>query len=112
MSFNDNNIDLPKIVVIKLQDKIKVRRLMNRKSLLFHLMLKQGITWLLWQQKPRKLSRYQSSTDLFSAFYTFSDGLYTSSQMYLLAQIFSMPTTGGNCRCGGENYIDAGDPYI
>ena len=45
VTFNDNKIDLPKIVVIKLQDKIKVRRLMNRKSLLFHLMLKQGITW-------------------------------------------------------------------
>ena len=43
--FNNNKIDLPMVVVIKLQDKIKVRRLMNRKPLLFHLMLKQGITW-------------------------------------------------------------------
>ena len=42
---NNNKIDLPKVVVIKLQDKIKVRRLMNRKPLLFHLILKQGITW-------------------------------------------------------------------
>ena len=30
---------------MKLQDQIKVRRMMNRKSLLFHLMLKQEITW-------------------------------------------------------------------
>ena len=45
VTFNGNKIDLPKIVVIKLQDKIKVRGLMNRKPLLFHLMLKQGITW-------------------------------------------------------------------
>ena len=45
VTFNDNKIDLPKIVVIKLQDKIKVRRLMNRKPLLFHLMLKQRINW-------------------------------------------------------------------
>ena len=45
MTFNDNKIDLPKIVVIELQDKTKVRRLMNRKPLLFHLMLKLGITW-------------------------------------------------------------------
>ena len=45
VTFNDNKIDLPKIVVIKLKDKIKVRRLMNRKPLLFHLMLKQEITW-------------------------------------------------------------------
>ena len=40
MAFNGNKIDLTKIVVIKLQDRIKVRRLMNRKPLLFHLMLK------------------------------------------------------------------------
>ena len=33
---------LPKIVVIKLQDKIKVRRLINKEPLLFHLVLKQG----------------------------------------------------------------------
>ena len=44
VTFNGNKIDLPKIVLIKLQDKIKVRRLMNSKPLLFHLMLKQGIT--------------------------------------------------------------------
>ena len=45
VTFNGNKIDLPKIVIIKLQDKIKVRRIMNRKPLLFQLMLKQGITW-------------------------------------------------------------------
>ena len=39
VTFNGNKIDLPRVVIIKLQDKIKVRRLM-----LFHLMLKQGIT--------------------------------------------------------------------
>ena len=44
VTFNENNIDLLRIVVIKLQDKIKVRRMMNREPLLFHLMLKQGIT--------------------------------------------------------------------
>ena len=45
VTFNGNRIDLPKVVIIKLQDKIKVRRLMNRQPLLFHLMLKQGIMW-------------------------------------------------------------------
>ena len=45
VTFNSNKIDLPQVVVIKLQDKIKVRRLINRELLLFHLMLKQGITW-------------------------------------------------------------------
>ena len=45
VTFNGNKIDLPRVVIIKLQDKIKVRWLMNREPLLFHLMLKQGITW-------------------------------------------------------------------
>ena len=45
VTFNGNKIDLPKLVIIKLQDKIKVRRLMNGKPFLFHLMLKQGIMW-------------------------------------------------------------------
>ena len=38
-TFNDNKI-------IKPHDKIKVRRLMKREPLLFHVMIKQGITWL------------------------------------------------------------------
>ena len=44
VTFNDNKINLPKIVVVRLCDKIKVRRLMNREPLLFHMMMKQGIT--------------------------------------------------------------------
>ena len=43
VTFNDNKINLPRVVTIKLQDKIKVRCLMKRELLLFHLMLKQGI---------------------------------------------------------------------
>ena len=43
--FNSNKINLSKVVIIKLQDKIKVRTLMIREPLLFHLMLKQGIMW-------------------------------------------------------------------
>ena len=45
VTFNGNKMDLPKVVIIKLQDKIKVRRLMNGEPLLFHLILKQGIMW-------------------------------------------------------------------
>ena len=45
VTFNDNKINLPRIVVIKLCDKIKIRRLMKREPLLFHVMIKQGITW-------------------------------------------------------------------
>ena len=45
VTFNDNNIELLKIVTIRILDKIKVRRLMNREPLIFHVMIRQGITW-------------------------------------------------------------------
>ena len=45
ITFNDNMRDLPKIVAIKMRDKFKVRRLMNRESLNLHVMIRQGTTW-------------------------------------------------------------------
>ena len=45
VTFNDNKINLPRIVVVRLHDKIKVKTLLNRESLLFHVMIKQGIMW-------------------------------------------------------------------
>ena len=45
VTFNDNKINLPRVVTIKLQHKIKVRCLMKGEPILFHLMQKQGITW-------------------------------------------------------------------
>ena len=47
VTFNDNKINLPRIVTIKLRDRIKIRHLMKKESLLFHIMLKQGITWFI-----------------------------------------------------------------
>ena len=45
VTFNNDKIELPKIVAIKIWDKIKVRRLMKRQPLNFHVMIRQGITW-------------------------------------------------------------------
>ena len=45
VTFNNDKIELPKIVAITIWDKIKVRRLMNRQPLNFHVMIRQGITW-------------------------------------------------------------------
>ena len=45
VTFNENKINFPRVVTIKLQDKIKVRCSMKREPLLFHLLMKQGITW-------------------------------------------------------------------
>ena len=46
VTFNDNKIELPKLVTTKIWDKIKVTRLMKREPLIFHVMIRQGITWL------------------------------------------------------------------
>ena len=45
LSFNSNEIKLPQLVMIKMQDKIRVRRMMSREKQNFHIMVKQGMTW-------------------------------------------------------------------
>ena len=45
VTFNDSKIKLPRGVAIRIWDKIKIRRLMNREPLIFHVMIRQGITW-------------------------------------------------------------------
>ena len=45
LSFNSNEIKLPQLVTIKMQEKIKVRRMMSRETQNFHIMVKQGMTW-------------------------------------------------------------------
>ena len=45
LSFNSNEIELPKLVTIRIQDKIRVRRMMSREMQTFHIMVRQGMTW-------------------------------------------------------------------
>ena len=47
MVFNANKVNLPGLVTIKLRDKFKIRHMMKKEPLLFHVMLKQGITWFI-----------------------------------------------------------------
>ena len=44
VTLNGNKINFPKSVTIKLRDKFKIRHLVIREPLLFHIMLKQGFT--------------------------------------------------------------------
>ena len=44
VTLNGNKINLPKSVTIKFRDKFKIRCLVKREPLLFHIMLKQGFT--------------------------------------------------------------------
>ena len=45
MPFNSNKVNLPRSGMIKLTDKFKIRHMMMKDPLFFHVMLKQGITW-------------------------------------------------------------------
>ena len=45
LSFNSNAIKLTQLVMIKMQYKIRVRRMMSRETRNFHIMVKQGMTW-------------------------------------------------------------------
>ena len=44
MTLNGNKIKLHTSVVIPLRDKFKIRRIIKRETLLFHIMLMQGMT--------------------------------------------------------------------
>ena len=45
LSFNSNEMKLLQLVMIKMQDKIRVRKMMSRETQNFHIMVKQGMTW-------------------------------------------------------------------
>ena len=55
MTFNSNKVTLPRSVTIKLGDKFKIRHIMRKDPLLFHIMLKQGITWFTLASNPQRL---------------------------------------------------------
>ena len=42
---NSNEIELPQIIMIKMQDKIRVRRMTSKETQNFHIIIKHGITW-------------------------------------------------------------------
>ena len=45
LSFNSNEIELPRLVTIKIQDKIRVRRMMSSETQNFHIMIRQEMMW-------------------------------------------------------------------
>ena len=61
MTFNGNKVNLPRHVAIKVRDKFKIRHMMEKEPLFFHVMLKQGITWFTLAsntQETRRQYRY------------------------------------------------------
>ena len=56
ITLNDNEIDLPSLVIIPFKERYRVRRLLRKHLLLFYVMLKQGKTWFSPILEPRNLS--------------------------------------------------------
>ena len=54
VTFNRNKVNLPRSVTIKLRDKFKIRWMVRKDPLLFHVMLKQGITWFTLAYNPQE----------------------------------------------------------
>ena len=79
ITFNDNKIDLPKIVATKIQDKIRVKRLMNREMLNLHVMIRQGITWYNLEIETEIVS-----TQIY-IFHISEYGMFSSARMQLPA---------------------------
>ena len=56
ITLNDNEIDLPSLVIIPFKERYRGRKLLGKQPLLFYIMLKQGKTWFSLVPEPRNLS--------------------------------------------------------
>ena len=56
ITLNDNEIDLPSLVIIPFRERYRARKLLRKHPLLFYVMLKQGKTWFSLVTEPRNLS--------------------------------------------------------
>ena len=45
VTLNGNIVNLTKSVTVKFRDKFKIRHIVKREPLLFHIMLKRSLTW-------------------------------------------------------------------
>ena len=55
ITLNDNEIDLPSLVLMPFKEIYRARRLLRKHLLLFYVMLKQGMTWFSLVLEPRNL---------------------------------------------------------
>ena len=56
ITLNDNEIDLPSLVIIPFKERYRARKLLRKHLLLFYIMLKQGKTWFNLVLESRNLS--------------------------------------------------------
>ena len=56
ITLNDNEINLPRSVIISFTERYRARRLLRKHLLLFYVMLKQGKMWFSLVLEPRNFS--------------------------------------------------------
>ena len=56
ITLNDNEIDLPSLIIIPFKERYRAGKLLRKHLLLFYVMLKQGKTWFSLVPEPRNLS--------------------------------------------------------
>ena len=56
ITLNDNEINLPRLVIIPFTERYRARRLLRKHPSLFYIMLKQGKTWFSFVMEPRNSS--------------------------------------------------------
>ena len=56
ITLNNNEIDLPSLVIIPFKERYRARKLLRKHLLLFYVMLKQGKTWFSLVPEARNLS--------------------------------------------------------
>ena len=56
ITLNNNEIDLPNLVIIPFKEGYRARKLLRKHPLLFYIMLKQGKMWFSLVLEPRNLS--------------------------------------------------------
>ena len=95
VTFNNSKIKLWRIFMIKLKDEIKIRGMIKREPLLFHVMLKQGITWSTLASSNQE--SVQDNRD------NFPDGLCIHPTMQLPVWIFLVLTARGQHTCGSDS---------
>ena len=82
-NFNGNKVNLPKLVTTEFKDKFNIKHVMKKEQLLFqlfHVMLKQGITWFTLTCNTQET--VQDNTD------TFPDGFVLTPQGNMLYGYF------------------------
>ena len=104
MTFNSNKVNLLRFVTINLRDKFKIRHMMKRDPLLFHIMLNQGITWFTLASNTQKLYK--------TVYIPFQDDLCSSIPMQPSIWVLLMPATITYFQCGDYSENDKEDIYI